>query len=41
MYGEKVYAPAKVFKTQKQVLGSENGHVTIFKGDTYANLEWF
>lgn len=41
MYGEKVDAPAKVFKTQKQVLGFENGYVTIFKGDTYANLEWF
>ena len=41
MYGEKVDAPAKVFKSQKQVLGFENGYVTIFKGDTYANLEWF
>ena len=41
MYGEKVDTPAKVFKTQKQVLGFENGYVTIFKGDTYANLEWF
>lgn len=41
MYGEKADAPAKVFKTQKQVLGFENGYVTIFKGDTYANLEWF
>lgn len=41
MYGEKVNAPAKVFKTQKKVLGFENGYVTIFKGDTYANLEWF
>ena len=41
MYGEKVDAPTKVFKTQKQVLGFENGYVTIFKGDTYANLEWF
>lgn len=41
MYGEKVETPVKVFNTQKQVLGFENGYVTIFKGDTYANLEWF
>ena len=41
MYGEKVDASTKVFKTQKQILGFENGYVTIFKGDTYANLEWF
>ncbi len=41
MYGEKVDKPAKEFKNQKQVLGFEHGYVTIFKGDTYANLEWF
>ena len=41
MYGEKVDTPRKVFKTQKQVLGFENGYITIFKGDTCANLEWF
>ena len=41
MYGEKVEAPAKVSSVQKQVLGFEKGYVTIFKGDTYANLEWF
>ena len=41
MYGEKVDASAKVFKTQKQILGFEKGYITIFKGDTYANLEWF
>lgn len=28
-------------KTQKDILGFEKGYVTIFKGDTYANLEWF
>lgn len=28
-------------KTQKEVLGFEKGYITIFKGDTYANLEWF
>lgn len=41
MYGEKVEKPKKVFKSQKEILGFENGFVTIFKGDTYANLEWF
>lgn len=41
MYSEKIEAPAKTFKSQKQVLGFEYGYVTIFKGDTYANLEWF
>ena len=28
-------------RSRKDVLGFENGYVTIFKGDTYANLEWF
>lgn len=41
MYGEKVDKPASEFKCQKQILGFENGYITIFKGDTYANLEWF
>lgn len=41
MYGEKVDKPVNEFKNQKQVLGFEHGYVTIFKGDTYANLEWF
>lgn len=40
MYNEKPNKP-KEFKSQKQVLGFENGYITIFKGDTYANLEWF
>ena len=41
MYGEKIDKPASEFKCQKQILGFENGYITIFKGDTYANLEWF
>ena len=41
MYGEKVEKSPKEFKSQKQVLGFEKGYITIFKGDTYANLEWF
>ena len=28
-------------KSQKEILGFTEGYVTIFKGDTYANLEWF
>ena len=41
MYGEKVEKSASEFKCQKQILGFEKGYITIFKGDTYANLEWF
>lgn len=41
MYGEKIDKPVSSFKSQKQILGFENGYVTIFKGDTYANLDWF
>lgn len=41
LYGEKVEKTEKEFKSQKQVLGFENGFITIFKGDTYANLEYF
>ena len=26
---------------RKQILGFEKGYITIFKGNTYANLEWF
>ena len=29
------------YKTQKQVLGFDKGYITIFKGDTYANLDWY
>ena len=28
-------------KTQKEVLGFEKDYITIFKGDTYAHLDWF
>lgn len=38
MYGIKI---AKPITPQKKILGFENGYITIFKGDTYANLEWF
>lgn len=40
MYPEerKVNKPAG---TQKEVFGFDKGYITIFKGDTYANLEWF
>lgn len=35
-------APADSFKkTQKEVLGFDKGYITIFKGDTYSNLEWY
>ena len=26
---------------RKHILGFDNGYITIFKGNTYANLEWF
>ena len=29
------------FTTQKKALGFEKGYITIFKGDTYTNLEYF
>ena len=41
MYGEKIEKPVSEFIHQKQALGFEKGYITIFKGDTYANLEWF
>ena len=41
MYGEKIEKPVSEFVHQKQALGFEKGYITIFKGDTYANLEWF
>lgn len=41
MYGEKAEKSPKEFKSQKQALGFEKGYIIIFKGDTYANLEWF
>lgn len=39
--GEVVHAPDAVRKTQRDILGFEKGYITIFKGDTYGNLEWF
>ena len=33
--------PAGANPEQKRVLGFSKGYITIFKGDTYANLEWF
>lgn len=41
MYGEKIEKPVSEFIHQKQALGFEKGYITIFRGDTYANLEWF
>ena len=31
----------KWYRTQKEVLGFDKGYITIFKGDSYKNLEWF
>ena len=39
MYGEKETKPA--FTNQKDALGFQQGYITIFKGDTYAELSWF
>ena len=38
---EKETAVSPLLRSQKQALGFEKGYITIFKGDTYANLEWF
>lgn len=38
---EKAPAASPDRKTQRDILGFEKGYITIFKGDTYANLEWF
>ena len=29
------------FKSQKEILGFTKGYITIFKGDTYAEVDWF
>lgn len=29
------------YKSQKEVLGFTKGYITIFKGDTYAEIDWF
>ena len=40
----KYYPEVKIIqpkKSQKDVLGFTNGYITIFKGNTYAHLDWF
>ena len=37
----KVSDGLKKIRTTKEVLGFINGYITIFKGDTYALLDWF
>ena len=37
----KVSAQDAFYKPQKDVLGFTNGYITIFKGDTYAEIDWF
>ena len=43
MYPEEkaVVAASPDRKTQRDILGFEKGYITIFKGDTYGNQEWF
>lgn len=41
MYPEAKPVDKNFFKPQKEVFGFDKGYITIFKGDTYANLEWF
>ena len=41
MYPEEAKTNFKVYKTQKQVLGFDNGYITIFKGNTYEDKEYF
>ncbi len=43
MYPEEkvAVAAAPVRSTQREALGFQKGYITIFKGDTYGNLEWF
>lgn len=40
MYPDYEVMPKRT-KSQKEILGFTEGYITIFKGDTYANLEWF
>lgn len=37
----KVNAQDAFYKPQKEVLGFTKGYITIFKGDTYAEIDWF
>ena len=44
MYPDKapvVQAQDTFYKPQKEVLGFTKGYITIFKGDTYAQIDWF
>ena len=44
MYPEAVAADRSAdpyYKPQKEVLGFTKGYITIFKGDTYAEIDWF
>ena len=36
-----VQAQNAFYKPQKEVLGFTKGYITIFKGDTYAHIDWF
>lgn len=41
MYPDEVVEQGPSMKSQKQVLGFENGFITIFKGNTYEEKEYF
>lgn len=41
LYPEEKKAEDTALRSQKQALGFDKGYITIFKGDTYASLEWF
>lgn len=41
LYPNDAAAAQKVFRAQKQVLGFDNGYITIFKGNTYEDKEYF
>lgn len=40
---DRYYPPVKIIKpgNYKHILGFDNGYITLFKGNTYENLEWF
>ena len=40
---DRYYPPVKVIKpgNRKHIPGFDNGYITLFKGNTYENLEWF
>lgn len=44
MYPGDVTTPAETgpkWKPHREILGFQKGYITIFKGDTYSELEWF